>query len=151
MNFKYMLLVTLFVVPCFAKVVKTVEPAITEEENVVVMTNEEANPALANEECPNVPSPMIEKVGTKCKVDHCMPSQCFKVIKHITREDLYKIPGENRHECTICDENGCRPCCGDKLSCGCAPKCAHPCNKCESRCEGRCARHHKTHCNRCTK
>jgi hypothetical protein len=106
--------------------------------------NKEANPSLANDECPDMPAPMLEHAGTKCKVNEISPSHCFKVVKHITREDLYKIPNHSRCECTICDDKGCRPCCGEKLSCGCATKCERcrhtPCDcKSHRRCS-RCER-----------
>lgn len=90
-------------------------------------------------ECLTLPTPMLEKVSTRCSVKCDCPSTCFKVCKTVNTVDTYRIPSECQNCCTITDENGTHPCC------------EKPC--CPAKCEKRCCPREKCcprrHCNRC--
>ena len=109
-----LLLVPAFAVQAKAKVVKQTEPAVE-------VVTENAG------ECLVLPTPMMEKVSSKCKVDCNCPSTCFKVCKTVTTEDTYRIPSECKRSCTVTDENGTRPCCE-------RPACPTKCERCPRRC-----------------
>ena len=99
--------------------------------HTMVKVNNE--PTMTEEcECLAMPTPMLEKVATKCSVHETHPNACIKVEKVVTTEDLYKIPGHAKRCCTITDENGTRPCCGEGLKCECKKECPKKeCPKCE--------------------
>ena len=83
-------------------------------------------------ECLAMPTPMLEKVATKCSVVEKAPAHCFKVEKVVTTDEVYRIPSHSKHACTISDENGTRPCCGETIGCGCKKECPKKeCPKCE--------------------
>ena len=130
MKSQILLIAGLLLTPCFVSQAKM--DAVKDEP---IMTEN------AECECLAMPTPMLEKVATKCSVVEKAPAHCFKVEKIVTTDEVYRIPSHSKCACTITDENGSRPCCGESIGC--------PCKKeCPKTCEPKC---HKTHCKRCNK
>jgi hypothetical protein len=114
MKIQSLLIAGLILVPCFAanaKVTKAHEgPVVTE-----------------GAECLAMPTPMMEKVSTRCSVHETAPAQCFTIKKVVETDETYKIPGACVRQCSVTDENGTHPC-GCEKPCAC--KTEHRCNRC---------------------
>jgi hypothetical protein len=133
MKFQSLLIAGLLLVPCF---VANAKVTVTSDNQEPMYT--EVTQGAEGCECLALPTPMLEKVSTRCSVKCNCPSTCFQVCKTVNTVDTYKIPSNCNNCCTITDENGTRDCS------------ERPCPvKCEKTCRTRCERRCPRRCNRC--
>jgi hypothetical protein len=125
MKIQSLLIAGMLLVPCF---VVNAKSRVTHEEpatNEIAQTEENCGC-----ECLALPTPMLEKVSSKCSVKCNCPSTCFQVCKTVSTTYTYRIPSNCQKCCQITDDKGTRPCC--------EKTCSVKCDKCPRR-----------HCNHC--
>jgi len=130
MNFKYFALVgALLSVACLAKMNKAPEKVVVAEE--VVVNNQTMDSAGA--ECLPMHQPYFKPISKKIRRVENMPPKCITVKRLVEEEDVYEVDEHQINTCTVCDDNGCRPCnaCPPKTCAPCAKRVCNPCRSCK--------------------